>query len=472
MREKRQGTPISNGTDLPNSHTLEPMKDNNTPDRASEFDDIPTYQQPKDASAAESAGPEQAKKGDIYSRMGKVAPQSIPARGSAINDTDEPEIKPLGDPDLPKDVDHSQNKPEFVAPKPQPSPDAAGAASEKTASKPKEKKLFGRKKNNAAAEETEVLKRDANRDRDVNVVKESEPKPYAETQETTAFPRADHSQPLASDAPTTAAGYGSSAASGANNEYKDQDFAPSRDKAETTQFASAQKEPLLDEQPAAQNRTVPAQTAPAAAAAVPAAAATGMFTSSTYSDSVNQPVDEPAESTAVVENAKRGTIDFGLLLIRLLLGAYLIYDAVRVFFGVGGYGLNELKSDFGSYNMPDLLSIAVPAMELAAGVFLVFGLLTPVAAAVATAVTGFLAAHTLYVTDGWTLSAIPDGVVLAVVLAGISLALQFTGPGVISLDTSRSWARRPLASSWLFAIVGIAGAIALWWFCAGVNPLA
>lgn len=444
-----------------NSHTLERMKDNNTPDRASEFDDIPTFQQPKKTPPAAESGVGSAKdtKGDIYSRTGRVAPQSIPARGSALNDTDEPEIKPLGDPEQANDIDHRANKPEFKAPTLVPSPDATDVASEEPASKPKEKKMFGRKKANGQAEETEVLQRDLNKDRDVNIVKEDEPQSYPGNQETTALPRTDRSAPLASDAPTTA-----------RDEIKNQDYASTRATAETTQFAASDQEPYVGEEPV-NNRTVAAQTAPSAAAAVPAAAATGMFTSSQYSESVAQPHEDEVTTSTIVDNAKRGTIDFGLLIIRLLLGAYLIYDSVRIFFGVGGFGLNELKADFGAYNMPDLLSVAVPAMELAAGVFLVFGLLTPVAAAVATVATSFLAAHTLFATDGWSLSNIPDGVLLAVVLSGIALALQFTGPGIISFDTSRSWAKRPLASSWVFAILGIGGAIALWWFCAGVNPL-
>ena len=61
---------------------------------------------------------------------------------------------------------------------------------------------------------------------------------------------------------------------------------------------------------------------------------------------------------------------------------------------------------------------------------------------------------------------------LSIVMLGISRALQFTGPGLVSLDFGRSWARRPLVSSWIFILLAIAGAVALWWFGAGVNPLA
>jgi hypothetical protein len=48
--------------------------------------------------------------------------------------------------------------------------------------------------------------------------------------------------------------------------------------------------------------------------------------------------------------------------------------------------------------------------------------------------------------------------------------MVFTGPGTISFDRSRGWSRRPLASSWIFAAVGLVGAAALWWFGAGTNP--
>jgi len=49
--------------------------------------------------------------------------------------------------------------------------------------------------------------------------------------------------------------------------------------------------------------------------------------------------------------------------------------------------------------------------------------------------------------------------------------VQFTGPGLYALDGARGWARRPLASSWLFMILGIAAVVAAWWLLAGTNPL-
>ena len=51
------------------------------------------------------------------------------------------------------------------------------------------------------------------------------------------------------------------------------------------------------------------------------------------------------------------------------------------------------------------------------------------------------------------------------------MGLQFTGPGFISVDFKRSWARRPLGTSWVFVLIGVAILVALWFFGAGVNPL-
>lgn len=178
------------------------------------------------------------------------------------------------------------------------------------------------------------------------------------------------------------------------------------------------------------------------------------------------------EEETAQEAQRRGTIDFGLLLLRLLFGGWLIWDSIRVFFNLGNSGgLSGLEASYGGYAWAHLLSIAVPTVELTAGVFLLIGLLTPLATALATVATSFLFLDALNVSDGLSAFNLSDTVVLGALTVGLSLVLQFTGPGTVSLDASRSWARRPLASSWLFAILGIAGAVALWWFGAAVNPL-
>lgn len=259
----------------------------------------------------------------------------------------------------------------------------------------------------------------------------------AETAQTTAFSRpgegyqASTSDRLASDAPTTVT---------------------------PTPPTQAQAQPTrqLDREPTPGNAYSDTDFAqPAAPTVIPPA----------------QPPEEPViteQSTAV--DARRGTLDFGLFIIRVTVGLYLILRGVFAFFSIGGSdGLAGLESDYAGYQWPEVLAILLPSLELAAGVFLLLGLMTPVAAAVATVATSFTALHQINIHEGsW--GELDESIVLAVVLTLVVIGVQFTGPGRISLDAGRSWARRPLVSSWIFVIIGIALAVVLWWFGAGVNP--
>ncbi|MGV0394558.1 DoxX family protein [Corynebacterium uberis] len=183
---------------------------------------------------------------------------------------------------------------------------------------------------------------------------------------------------------------------------------------------------------------------------------------------------EPAP-VAAAEPAGRGTTDLGLLIVRLVAGLWLVIHSLAVFFQLGHTpGIVQMEQDFAaaSYSYPAALAIAVPSAQLAAGVFLVLGLITPLFAAVATVVTGWGAVHAIAAAGvGLNVFDYTEAVWLPIVLFGASVALQFTGPGLYSFDFSRSWARRPLASAWVFVVLGIAGFVAAWVFGAGVNPL-
>lgn len=162
----------------------------------------------------------------------------------------------------------------------------------------------------------------------------------------------------------------------------------------------------------------------------------------------------------------RGTTDVGLLILRLVLGGVLILSSLGVLFQLGGNaGLAGLEDELASHTYPRALAIALPTMGLAAGVFLVLGLLTPVASMVAVAATGFAAIEAVTSSEATSdIFAWEPSVWLAVALAGMALAVQFTGPGVVGIDFGRSWARRPMTSSWLCAVIGIAAAVLLWIF--------
>ncbi|MBI9000247.1 DoxX family membrane protein [Corynebacterium sp. CCM 9185] len=177
--------------------------------------------------------------------------------------------------------------------------------------------------------------------------------------------------------------------------------------------------------------------------------------------------EEPVEEDT--SEAKRGTMDFGLFLIRLFFGAALILHSVSVLFRLGnGGGISGLEEQFSGYELAGVLAIAVPGVELAAGILLVLGLLTPLAAALATVSTAFLALHQINIS-GTPVNPVQwgDGVRFALLMTVVAVGLQLTGPGRISLDFSRSWARRPLWSSIVFALIGIGCAIGLWWLVTG-----
>ena len=233
--------------------------------------------------------------------------------------------------------------------------------------------------------------------------------------------------------------------------YADQDYATYGAAHETATYDRPAPQPVAAAAPAA-------PAAPAAVEPVPA----------DY-DTTSTAVEEP-----VRPDHRRGTMDFGLLIVRLLLGLWLILEAVGTFFRLGGNpGISGLEADYASYLAPGGLAVLVPSLQLAAGVFLVLGLITPLFAMAATVVTSFTALHELTTSgSGANLFGWPDSVWLSIVMLGISLALQFTGPGFLSLDYGRSWARRPLVSSWIFILLAIVGGIGLWWFGAGINPLA
>lgn len=209
--------------------------------------------------------------------------------------------------------------------------------------------------------------------------------------------------------------------------------------------------------------TTPAATATAPASESPAAQDSAVSPAEDLQAAVAKDGVDPVAPAAQPAPLDRGTLDIGLLILRVVLGLVLILAAVGTFFQLGSIeGLAGLEEQLAGYNEPRILSIVLPTLQLAAGVFLVLGLITPLAATVAVAATGFTALDVVAGSSSpfnWDPAAW-----LAVTLLGLALAVQFTGPGAFGVDYARSWARRPLASSWIGAAVGLAAAGLMWWF--------
>ncbi|MDN5721009.1 DoxX family membrane protein [Corynebacterium sp.] len=213
--------------------------------------------------------------------------------------------------------------------------------------------------------------------------------------------------------------------------------------------------------------------APGAAGAAGAAGTAGVAASG--EDDAAVAVDENGEEAAAVPGeveAKRGTLDLGLFILRVVVGALLIVRGLQTLFAFGGDpGISAFEQTLSAYNFADILAVALPVAEIVAGGLLVFGLLTPVGSALALVVAGFLTLHNFSLWDSgyWPYTLSPH-VQFWGMVSLVGLVLTFTGPGRYSADISRGWATRPLASSWLFAIIGLAGVAGLWLAVSGGNP--
>lgn len=176
-----------------------------------------------------------------------------------------------------------------------------------------------------------------------------------------------------------------------------------------------------------------------------------------------------------VVDDRRGTTDFGLLLLRVGLGALLLMHGLATFFQFGGApGLADLEATFAdnNYAYAGIVAAIIPTVQIVAGGLLILGLATPLGAALALAISAFMTMFEVATGDhGWNILAQgAEPVRLQLALTVAALALQFTGPGRYGIDFSRGWARRPLASSWIFCLLAVAAAVGLWYLTSGTLP--
>ncbi|WP_343601179.1 DoxX family protein [Mycobacterium sp.] len=174
---------------------------------------------------------------------------------------------------------------------------------------------------------------------------------------------------------------------------------------------------------------------------------------------------------------RRGTQDLGLLILRVGLGAVLIAHGLQKLFGWwGGEGLTGFRnslSDIG-YQHAGVLTYAAVGGQIVAGVLLVLGLFTPLAAAGALAyLTNMLLAGVAGQPDPRSLPFfLPDGHEYDLTLIVVAAAVVLTGPGRYGFDAGRGWARRPFVGSFVVLLAGIGAGVAVWVLLRGAHPLA
>ncbi|MDG4664738.1 DoxX family protein [Mycobacterium sp. 236(2023)] len=173
---------------------------------------------------------------------------------------------------------------------------------------------------------------------------------------------------------------------------------------------------------------------------------------------------------------RRGTQDLGLLLLRVAVGVLLIGHGLQKVFGLwGGPGLDGFRdqlTDVGFRNA-DILTYVAAGGQIAAGVLLVIGLFTPIAAAGALGylVTATLAEAMTAHNDARLGSFLTDGHEYQLILLFAVAAIILVGPGRYGLDAGRGWARRPFVGSIAALILGIGAGVAIWVLLNGGNPL-
>lgn len=173
-------------------------------------------------------------------------------------------------------------------------------------------------------------------------------------------------------------------------------------------------------------------------------------------------------------DGRRGTLDFGLFVLRLVVGGTFIYHGLQKltgwFHGPGLDGTRDMMSN-GGWDHPTMSTVLVIAGELGGGALLVLGLATPLAAGavLATILDAWMWRQSM--VSGFQYKGGQSGVELESVLAGTATVIILTGPGRWAFDRNRGWATRPAFGSFFVLLLAIAAAIGTWYWLHGGNPL-
>ena len=178
---------------------------------------------------------------------------------------------------------------------------------------------------------------------------------------------------------------------------------------------------------------------------------------------------------------RRGTADFGLFVLRLIVGAMLLLHSLRIVFGVfNGPGIDnygQILADSG-FSQTGVLATVIGVTQLIAAILLILGLAMPVASSallglvVLSGLTLIAAAGNFTLLGGSDMSSsLTGGLEVHILYIAALLALLFTGGGKWGMDFSRKWAIAPKWSGVLWLIIVVIAVAVVWYLTNGTNPL-
>jgi putative oxidoreductase len=147
-----------------------------------------------------------------------------------------------------------------------------------------------------------------------------------------------------------------------------------------------------------------------------------------------------------------GGLDFGLLVLRLVLGGLFVAHGLDQLFGwlngpIDGMDATRRTLTDAGFTEPGILAWVLAISETAGGVLVIVGLFFPAGAAALLAVM----ANVIVVRGDW--NQFLGNVELEMIYAGAAFALLFTGPGRIALDRHTPWWRRAPLAGLVFLVI-------------------
>lgn len=150
--------------------------------------------------------------------------------------------------------------------------------------------------------------------------------------------------------------------------------------------------------------------------------------------------------------------DAGVLLLRLVIGlTFAAHGAQKAFGWWGGPGWDRWKAAMNGmgFRPAGLFATASIGAELVGGLCLALGLLTPVAAAVLTAHSIVIILKVHAPNGFWNRS---QGIEYPLVLGISAIAIELTGPGLVSLDSAAGF-ELPATIRVILLLAGIAAGL-------------